>query len=219
MNTTTTATLILVAAILFAPNALRAQDILRDGQEVELSGVVQGAGADDFILVGDKGRFLVEVDDFDEFPEGSALHDGDEVIVRGVVDADLFHDLRIEAAEVLVPHRYFTVYASSADEEDVVHHSPKDEREISTVGTVVAIRGTTLTLDDNGRSYCVDTRRLGYNPFDNRGFLRVDVGTYIKVKGKVRFDLQERHEVEARSIVELTRLPETKTTLQASNMR
>ena len=71
-----------------------------DGQSLSLTGTVVSAAPSSFVLDYGAGNVVVEMDDFDPFPEGQGLKAGDRVTVSGLADQDLFLNKRIEARSV-----------------------------------------------------------------------------------------------------------------------
>jgi uncharacterized protein YdeI (BOF family) len=177
-----------------------------DGSFITISGTVVHTEPDAFRLDYGDGVITVEMDDFDEYPEGHAMMLNDQVEVHGVIDNDSFERKTIEASSVYVENLSTHFYASAADEEDFATwtaSTPISLGEAKLTGTVTTKDGRDFTLDTGSRQVRVDTSSMIYNPLDDKGFLQVDIGDRVKVSGDVDHALFDAHEISADWIVEL----------------
>jgi uncharacterized protein YdeI (BOF family) len=90
-----------------------------DGNWINLSGTVLSTAPSTFALDYGPGNITVEMDDWDWYQEGKALVPGDQVVVTGKVDDDLYQSKRIEASSVYAKNLNTYFYASGADEENL----------------------------------------------------------------------------------------------------
>ena len=120
-----------------------------DSGWINLGGEVVSTLPTSFILDYGNGTVTVEMDDWDWYREGQALAEGDEVVVTGRVDNDLYDEKKIEASSVYVQNLNSYFYASGADEENLtvstvyVTDAPNY---IDSTGYVTAIEGREFTL-------------------------------------------------------------------------
>ena len=199
--------------LLYNNTAISAHPGKSDGDWITLSGNVVSASADNFVLDYGKGLITVEMDDWDWYKEGWQILNGDNVVVRGRIDADLFEKHTIEASSVFVKGLFTYFYASPADEEidsyDIntyTHVSPLyagDGHWMNVTGKVTSINGREFTLDMKNGNIQVDTINMSYNPLDNFGFHQVKRGDRISVIGRMDLDLLEKREIMATSIITL----------------
>lgn len=116
---------------------------LPNGASIELTGTVTQAKAKTFRLDYGKGAITVELDDYDSYQEGFNIVNGDQVLVKGRVDADPGAPRTIEAASVYIPKLDLLIKASSTDEEDTATkqftHSLADGEEVVLKGIVKSV--------------------------------------------------------------------------------
>lgn len=180
---------------------------LPDDARINLSGTVVEAAARSFRLDYGDGTVRVAFADADPLPEAAALSSGDEVTVHGRVDHATFDQARIDARAVFVESKRTYFYASEQAAErfdDRVHDEP--EPGVATLrGTV---RATAPDLDrfrlaTGDTTLAVDTASLAYDPFDEKGYLHVETGDRVSVRGTVSRDFFEGRQLAADSIVSL----------------
>ena len=85
---------------------------------ISISGKIKFVSRDSFILDYGKGLITVEMDDADQDSEAYNLETGDQVVVKGKIDADYNEGTSIEASSVYVKNLGAYFYADSADEEE-----------------------------------------------------------------------------------------------------
>ncbi|SDJ87640.1 hypothetical protein [Microbulbifer yueqingensis] len=182
-----------------------------DDSWISIAGEVVTAEDDRFSLDFGDGVIVVEMDDWDWYQEGRALLPGQEVIVHGRVDDDLYELRTIEASSVHVDSLNSTFFASALDEEDIPRiyvgsyfSFPLVEgREMSLTGMVTDIDGREFTLDTGVREMRVDTVGMGYNPLDDEGYQQVDAGDFVSVSGELDLGFFEENEIRAGRILSL----------------
>lgn len=178
---------------------------LADDTWISLSGSVEEASADAFVLNQGTHDVTVEMDDWDWYAEGYKLLEGDNVTVYGWVDDDLFERSTIEASAVYVENLDTYFYASGADEEDVAYTVavPVVDSYVALRGEVTDVRGDEFTLNDGAGRIEVETEEMAENPLDEEGFQRIEVGDLVSVTGEVETEFFEGRVIEADSIVTL----------------
>ena len=197
----------------FGP-ALQAEDPYSqpDDTWISISGEVEAVYADSFILDYADGSVIVEMNDWDWYDENSDLLAGDSVVVYGRIDDDLFETTSIEASSVYVESLNSYFYASAADEENPDLYSPLYSPGVVTPIVVadVEIRGTVtsvgvreFTVNTGERMLTVDTSLLGYNPLDDKGFQKIDVGDRVLVNGTMDSGFFGDRELEADYLITL----------------
>ena len=99
-----------------------------------------------------------------------------------------------------------TFFASSVDEENYSYTviTPINPLVVSVQGTVTAVYDEEFTLNNGERSLTVEVEEMPFNPLDNEGFLKIEVGDFVNVSGKIDKDLFEGRELVADSIIEIT---------------
>lgn len=174
---------------------------------VSLTGTIIEAGPDNFLLDYGEGTFLVEMDDFDDLYEGYTLKKGDEVVVYGFVDDDLYERRSLEAGSVYVRSLDTQFYASSIDEEDFPQSSPDWSRmtlpEVALTGHVASIAGDSMTLSTSQLEVQVDLSTLDQNLIDRVGHQRLSVGDQVHVIGLLSEGPLGTTEIDAESITTL----------------
>jgi uncharacterized protein YdeI (BOF family) len=171
-----------------------------DDTWVSLSGTVVDSDPESFVLDYGDGLMTVEMDDFDAFPDARPLMENDQVVVLGRVDDDLYERRTIEASSVYVEELGTTFYASAADEEDFAAWTvslPVVIGKIEVTGEVTAVTGREFTVDAGAARIQVDTNALPYNPMDDKGYQKVDVGDRVKVSGEMDHGIIDDRELEA----------------------
>lgn len=176
-----------------------------DGTWVSLSGLVVDKGQDSFDLDYGKGIITVEMDDWDWFDESNAIFVNDRVTVSGRVDKGLYENTSLEANTVWVKdlHTYF--YANDADEEDIMNVIALDVPGITYTGTVTEVGDHEFTMKSGDRTIRVDISELGFNPLDDKGYLKIEEGELVSASGVMDDPWFERRELVAGSVRELVR--------------
>lgn len=175
-----------------------------DDSWISLSGTVKAVTADAFTLDYGKGMITVEMDDGDRDADAYKLIEGDMVTVNGVIDDGLFETRTIEASSVYVEKLDTYFYASAADEEGdafVTYWSPVVVSRTVVQGTVTEVNDEEFVLNTGARSITVEVEEMPYNPLDDEGYQKVDVGDRVSVTGTMDYDLFEGRELVADSLV------------------
>lgn len=182
-----------------------------DDAWINVSGTITEVMPDYFVLDYGKGTITVEMDDGDRDADAYKLAPGDKVNISGKIDDDLFEKRTIEAASVYVENLNTTFYASTIDETDL----PRT-RFVSVITPVnvseTIVQGTITRIDDpeefvlyTGSGHLrVETDAMPYDPLDNKGYQRLEVGDRVSVSGRMDLDFLEGREFVAESIVTLS---------------
>lgn len=200
---------ILTAAIAgsFAVSAIAADPEIRpDDSWITINGKVTSTTPNTFLLDYGDGKIRVEMDDWDWFKEGKTILVGDYVTVNGIVDDGLYEAKTIEADSVYVEGLNTYFYASAADEESLnfnLVYPTSVAPNIEVTGEITEVNGHEFTVDMGKSDITVDTRKLSYNPLDNKGFQRLDTGDIVKVSGEMDYDVFEEKEIVADRIITL----------------
>lgn len=171
---------------------------------ISLSGTVESVVRDGFTLDFGGGVITVEMDDGDRDADGYLLMPGDAVAVYGLIDDDFFDAKTIEASSVYLEELGTYFYASAVDEEDrgfVTIGTPLDPSAVVMRGTVTDVDDDEFTLDTGRRSITVEVEQMAYNPLDDDGYQRVDVGDVVNVTGSIDADFLEGRELVAESVI------------------
>ncbi len=205
----TTLALLIAAVPALASDAEKSDPYeMRDDSWISLSGTVTTANPDSFVLDYGDGLVTVEMDDWDWYREGYNILSGDRVTVYGAIDDDLFESTTIEASSVYVESLNNFFYASAADEEDSMYTvtTPIILSETKVRGTVTSVSELTgeFTIDTGLRKITVETDDMLYDPLDDEGYQKIEVGDRVSVRGEVDRDLFEGRELVADSVITLS---------------
>jgi uncharacterized protein YdeI (BOF family) len=195
--------LVAATALTAAPASGQQNPYLQPNESwITLDGTVEDVTRDAFTLLYGDGMIRVEMDDGDRDADAYPLVEGDRVTVTGKIDDDFLEVARIEASSVYVHHLGVRFYASAADEEDwrMMPEPPTTARTILR-GTVTDVRSDEFDINTGARKVTVDIDELGYDPLDDAGYQKIEVGDYVSVTGGIDFDLFEGRQLEAASVV------------------
>lgn len=207
-----------VAGVLLASTAFAAEKeqpnpyALADSTWITINGVVQSVSADTFMLDYGDNVVVVEMDDGDRDADAYNLLTGDEVTVSGLIDDDFFEATTIEASAVYVKNLGTTFFSSSVDEEDreaigVFVTAPIPRSHTVIQGKVTRVLDGEFIVDNGNRELRVETSELSYDPLDDEGYQRIDVGDRVRVSGKIDHELFRGREIVADLIIELYGYP------------
>lgn len=176
---------------------------------ITVNGTVTSTSPSAFNLAFDSKSIRVEMDDWDWYRDGAKLLKDQRVTVTGRIDDDVFEQRTIEASTVYVPGLNAYYYANAADEEDAyypysVYWSTQPLPDfVAITGRVQDISGREFVLDTGTQDITVDTVTLGYNPLDDEGYQKVDIGDRVRVSGNTDGSLFSRLELNATSVLTL----------------
>jgi uncharacterized protein YdeI (BOF family) len=169
---------------------------------ITIDGTVRDVMPNSFTLDYGDGLITVEMDDGDRDADGYKLVDGDQVQVTGVVDDDLIERRTIEASSVYVENLGTHFYASSADEEDhfIGYVAPLAVSRAVLSGTVTDVSENEFTMLTGVREITVEVDEMTYNPLDDSGYQKIEVGDRVSVMGTLENELFEGLEMEAQTV-------------------
>lgn len=171
--------------------------IAGNGSLLNLAGKVASTTPNSFQLNTGTDVVTVEMDDWDWFREGRALQPGDEVVVTGRVDQDVWEKKKIEATSVFVRNLGVSFYANGADEEDLAAALVSLNPVTSTLGTVTAVEGPELTVGAAQGPVRVDLSGLKVRPV-------LKVGDIVHAWGSIDVDPTEKVELMAQGVAVLS---------------
>ena len=153
---------------------------------------------------------MVEMDDGDRDADAYKLLKGDKVTVSGRIDDDFFETTKIEAGSVYVENIGTTFFASSVDEgtsEQLVAaiSVPVVVSETVVQGTVTDVARNEFTVDAGMKNLRVDVADMPFDPLDDDGYLKVDVGDRVRVTGEMDNQVFEGRQLVADTVVVLNR--------------
>lgn len=185
-----------------------------DDTWISLSGTVESVERDSFVLDYGRGFVTVEMDDGDRDADAYALLQGDNVIVNGMIDDDLFETTTIEASSVYVESISAYFFASPVDEESAGLYTPALPLAVPVVAGQASIHGTIVAIDPNEQEVVLDTGLntlvvelddLSFDPFDDQGYVKLDLRDQITVNGSISDDFFEGHVFEGDYLVSINR--------------
>lgn len=178
---------------------------LPDETWITINGEVRSVSPDEFVLDFGEGNIVVEMDDGDRDADAYVLLEGDRVTVNGRIDDGFFETTTIEASSVYVEKLGTYFYASSVDEEGdlVAVVEPVVVSAAVIRGTVTEVNDDEFKLDTGAREITVETEDMLYDPLDDLGYQKIDVGDRVSVVGEMDYDFLEGQEFVATSIVTL----------------
>ncbi|GAB5498539.1 MAG: hypothetical protein PsegKO_08500 [Pseudohongiellaceae bacterium] len=176
-----------------------------DDTWISISGTVDNVARDAFGLDYGNGMITVEMDDGDRDADAYALLAGDEVTVNGLVDDDFFETTTIEASSVYVDKLDTYFYASAVDEEDwtVWYNYPVDFGQVTIQGMVTEVNGSDFVINDAGLAFEVGVDKMAYNPLDDEGYQKIEVGDVVRVTGSMDSSIFDDDALEASAIMTL----------------
>ena len=177
----------------------------KDGSWISINGTVTSVGPDAFFLDYGDGLVTVEMDDWDMDADGYKLMENDKVTVYGRVDDDLFETTSIEASSVFVKNLNTYFYANSADEETLPAAATVAvvDYDLQLTGEVTSVNGREFTIDTGKRKMSVDTIDMLYNPMDDEGYQKIEVGDRVSVTGDIKDTTWDERELHAETIITL----------------
>ncbi|MFN3162480.1 MAG: hypothetical protein ACE37N_03125 [Pseudohongiellaceae bacterium] len=200
-----------VAIASFGAASAQAQDqdpnpyLRADDTWISISGTVDNVARDAFGLDYGNGMITVEMDDGDRDADAYALLAGDEVTVNGLVDDDFFETTTIEASSVYVDKLDTYFYASAVDEEDwtVWYNYPVDFGQVTIQGMVTEVNGGDFVINDAGLAFEVGVDKMAYDPLDDEGYQKIEVGDVVRVTGSMDSSIFDDDALEASAIMTL----------------
>lgn len=183
-----------------------------DDSWVSVSGIIQSATEDAFVLGYDDRQILIEMDKESRFSEADWLEEGNRVDVYGQMDDDFFERPSIEAYSVYgydTGSYYFSSEADDDMEATMVTYlltppaSFKEGDTVTVSGQVTAMESGEFMLSTAAGSIEVDVSGLSDNPLDAEGTRHIRAGDYVAVTGPVDDGLFSAKEINADAVVVL----------------
>lgn len=179
-----------------------------DDSFITLNGIVESVSPNSFVLSYGEGEILVEMDDGDRDADAYSLLEGDKVAVSGLIDDDVFEMKKIEASSVYVDKIDTWFYASAVDEEDfdfisVTAIADSEEPILNLQGRVAEVSGDEFVLETGQRDVTVEVDQLPENPLDDEGYLKLQAGDVVSVRGEIDNDFLEGRELVADSLIKI----------------
>jgi uncharacterized protein YdeI (BOF family) len=185
-----------------------------DGSNITLVGTVTQLTDDEFILNSNGNMVEVEVDDWsltDNLDLTEHLKDGQEVIVYGTVDNDLFSDDEIEAASIFIPEQnnyiyyvetaplYSQNFGNTTQAANNQQNQMDNNAMISAQGEIKSVDGNEAVIATSAGEMTVDMSAVS-----NRRGMDLQKGDQIFVMGNVDENLFSNKEIAAERLVKLT---------------
>ena len=199
--------LALATGLLIAAPAV-AQDVdpvATDDTWLTLSGAVVEVEPTWFALDYGVNTVVVHLAGWDRDTRALRLEVGDEAAVTGPVDDEVFETAKIQAAAVFV-EKLNTFFSSEAvDRENALTAltTPVEPSAIAVHGTVTRIEGDDFIVDSGVREIRVTTDALGYDPFDDEGYQKVELGDRVIASGTVDHSFFNERHLDADMLVSL----------------
>lgn len=213
MKTLKACSIFFPAVLLSLPTLAQNPYLQPDDTWITISGKVKSISPDQFELDYGAGTITVEMDDGDRDADAYKLYNGDEVTVTGLIDDDFYEVTTIEASSVYVKNIGTTFYASAVDEEDFLPTYAYQPPEVTLVLGGSVVTGTVsgidvpeeeFTLNTGLRLMTVEVDEMPYNPVDDEGYQKLEVGDVVSVRGQIDYDLFEGRVFEADTVTTLS---------------
>lgn len=201
-------TMLAVATGLLIAAPAVAQDMDRvatDDTWLTLSGEVVEVEPTWFALDYGVNTVAVHLEGWDRDTEALRLEMGDEAAITGKVDDDLFETASVRASSVYVEklNTFFSNGAVDREQALTALSTPVEPSAIAVHGTVTRIEGDDFIVDSGVREIRVTTDELGYDPFDDEGFQKVELGDRVIASGVVDHTFFNQRHLVAGTLVTL----------------
>ncbi|MGK7295068.1 MAG: hypothetical protein ACNS61_04450 [Candidatus Wenzhouxiangella sp. M2_3B_020] len=175
---------------------------------ISLSGTVTSTSSDSFRMDYGDGLITVVMGEWGNWADEFPLTDGDDVTVRGEVDENLYVNDAIEAASIYVEDLNSFFFARPDERADMGVWAADPVVTVGQVdytGTVQSVDPMTdsFTIDTGKQELTVDVDALLYDPLDDEGFQKIEIGDLVQVRGNLTEDFFANNDLVAESIVTL----------------
>jgi len=173
-----------------------------DDTSLTVNGTVGQVNDDDFTLRTSTGSIRVESDDVFDDENMYSLASGDRVTVYGEVDDGFFESRKLEADAIRVDKVDVTFTTRDEPVDGYTYTSSSGE-----TGDVAELNGRITAIDDDEFAISsgtgqttVSVEGLDNNPLDDQGYLKLDVGDQVRVKGEMTDGWFDEREFKATSL-------------------
>ena len=203
-NAVSTLACVSLIALIAAPAPAQDPYLQPDESWISIDGSVKDVSSDRFTLDYGDGLIIVEMDDGDRDADAYKLVTGDKVRVLGKIDDDFLQMTTIEASSVYVENLGTYFYASATDEEDTfVTVDPVEVSRTVLQGMVTDVGEDEFKLHTGSEQLTVQVEEMPYDPLDEEGYQKIEVGDYVSVSGELDYGLFERRELTAHTVTTL----------------
>lgn len=173
-----------------------------DDTSLTLSGTVGQVNDDEFTLRTRNGSIAVESDEVFDDENIYRLEPGDRIIVTGNVDDDFFESRKLEANAIHVDKVdvTFTTRDGTVDSFTSSSSNGADDGVTELNGRIVAIEDNEFAISSGTGQTTVNIGNLDDNPLDDQGYLKLDIGDRVQVKGEMTDDWFDERKFEATSL-------------------
>jgi len=172
-----------------------------DGTSLSMSGTIAEVREDEFDMNSGSGMVTVEIDDADRDAQAYGLEQGDKVTVTGSVDDDFFEGREIEADALYVEKLDVTfTMLDDTDPAWAIFSGWDDSNRATLSGKITGIDDDEFTLSTGSMTINVETDELDDNPLDDEGYLQLQVGDRVRVRGDLEDGWFDDKELEATNI-------------------
>lgn len=174
-----------------------------DDTWISIDGTVETVSPNMFTLDYGDGIITVEMDDADRDATAYELMRGDRVTVTGMIDDDFLEARTIDANSIYIENLGTYFYSSDREDDDtfVTLGTPVTVGRTFLEGTVTEVNDEEFVLQMGTSRITVEVEEMAYNPLDDEGYQRVQVGDRVSVSGYMDTDLFEGTEFVARTLV------------------
>lgn len=203
------------ALALIAAPAYAQLEAAEDDTPIVISGTVATVDDSQFTMNYAEGAVTVEMNDWDWFAgEEKLLNPGDQVVVTGEIDDDLFEGREIEAETIYLVSDAAYYYGDEQDLDNfyalnAIQPSAGDtggtagsmpatggQSWVSAIGTVQKVEDNQFTIDAGRQALVVDTAQM-------TGEQQIEVGEKVYVAGMLDQGFFDNREIKANRVVTL----------------
>jgi len=174
-----------------------------DESWITIDGHVVDVMRNQFTLDYGDGIITVEFDDGDRDADAYVLRADDAVTVSGRIDDDFLELATIEAGSVYVKNLDTYFYSSAIDEEDRLSATvePMGIPRTTLRGIVTAVYDDDFSINTGLREITVRVDEMPYDPLDDLGYQKIEIGDYVSVTADPDWGLFEGRVLDAVSVV------------------
>lgn len=186
----------IVAAMVFSMTASADNPAKHaDNAWISVSGTVKSVSDDSFKLDHGKGMITVEMDTGDRHADSYKLKRGDIVTVAGMIDKSFYDETTLNARSLYVKDVDTYFYSSLANDSDAVIASAQPRPPANTwlQGKVNSVSEAQdhFVVNTATQPITVEVHDMRYNPLDEKGYQKVELGDVVRVYGEMEPDALE----------------------------